>query len=154
MTQKLGDAKEPLRVEASIFASSSFAASSAGANKGASQLSRVFSSAPGLSADDTRITIHLHDKATAAWGSGSSDVAALTKTQTSPFLSVKDGNVSPRSLFAAGKPDSRSAALHSECGQSVSPCFLISLRRHRAYEYTTEQRRDSSIQQRAQANRS
>lgn len=137
----LGDAKE-LRTQHLHQVAS--AAPSAGANKGASQLSRVFSSAPGLSADDTRVTINLHNKATAVWGSGTSDVAVLTKTQTSPVLFVKDGSFIPRSsaaeslartpqrLFAAGKPDSRSAALHSECGQSVSPCFLISLRRHRA----------------------
>lgn len=53
-----------------------FASSSVGcsvgwwANKGASQLSRVFSSAPGLRADDTHITINLHNKATFLWGSG------------------------------------------------------------------------------------
>lgn len=61
---------------------------------------------------------------------------------------------SPQPPFAAGKPDSRRAALQSECGQSVSPCFLISLPRHRAWKYTTEQRMDSFVQQRAQANRS
>lgn len=61
---------------------------------------------------------------------------------------------SPQPPFAAGKPDSRRAALQSECGQSVSPCFLISLPRHRPWKYTTEQRMDSFVQQRAQANRS
>lgn len=60
----------------------------------------------------------------------------------------------PPPPFAAGRPDSRRATLQSECRQSVSPCFLISLRRHGGWEYTTEQRMDSSVQQRAQANRS
>lgn len=41
-----------------------------GANKGGSQLSCVFSSAPGLSADDTHITMNLHNKATFVWGVG------------------------------------------------------------------------------------
>lgn len=96
-----------------------------------------------------------------------SNAAVLTNTPTSRFLFVNKNNFipasgaavemltrSPQPPFAAGRPASRRATLQSECGQSVSPCFLISLQRHRAWKYTTEQRMGSLLQQRAQANKS
>lgn len=138
-----------------------------GANKGGSQLSCVFSSAPGLSADDTHITMNLHNKATFVWGRGplcvqqhgcadkhtNVTLSFCEQAQLYPTVRRSNGNAhmfaaSPQPPFAAW------ATLHSECGQSVSPCLLISLRRHRAWKYTTEQRVDSFLQQRAQANRS
>lgn len=130
-----------------------------------------------LSAGDTHITINLHDKATLVWREGEGGPPRVqhrgcTDKHTNITLSfceqeqlypterrtnLTDHTFATSPLlppFAAGRPGSRRATLQSECGQSVSPCFLISLRRHRSWKYTTEQWMDSSVQQRAQANRS
>lgn len=112
------------------------AAPSTGANKGASQLPRVFSPAPGLSADDARVTINLHNKATAAWGGrSSSNVAALTKTQTSPFLLVEDANVIPRSS-AAESPARRHGAC-SLLGNRIQEVQLFTLSVGKVYPHVS-----------------